>query len=325
MNRYARHTAGHVMDTNFVVTSENKKIKEVIQELSSCNGKECFMDYLYVLNDKQELKGVISIGDLFRNNQNLTVKKIMKTKIFHINVYSKDEVAAHTAMRKKIKAIPVLEKKKMVGVIKPKKVLNIMHKSAQEDFLRMAGIDQKHLEYDDSMKIPIYKSVYHRAPWLLIGLVGILIGAGFMGFFEEQLQKYIILAFFTPVIVYLSGALGAQNITISVRDIASKDKNFSRIKYFLKQTTIAFFIGLIVSIITFLILALLWKEPKIGLIIGGSLIIAMMSTSIVSLGTTLLIDKMGKDPALGSGPIATVISDVLSIVIYLFSAVMFLA
>jgi magnesium transporter len=278
------------------------------------------MDYGYVKGKNGKLIGVFSIGDLFRHPDKTKIEEIMKEKPVSVSPHSKDETAAHAAIRNKVKALPVVEKGKIVGVLPAKTILEIMHKSTQEDFMYMAGIHKKHLEYEDSMKIPVNKSVMHRVPWLLIGLAGILAGAGFMGLFEKALEEYIILAFFVPAIVYLTGAIGAQLVTLCVRDLATHGKGLNKPKYFLRQTYIAFALGLIISLITYLSVLVFWGEAYVGFVIALALMISVMLTNFTALGTTLIIDKMGKDPAFGSGPFATVISDVLSIVVYLVVA-----
>ena len=317
---YQKNSAGSAMVTNFFYTDSNKTIKQVINHFSKTKVKYEFMDYGYILNKKKELVGVFSLGDLFRYPQNTSIKKIIVKEPISVHPSSKDEVAAHIALRHKVKALPVVDKGKMLGVIPPKKLLRIMHRSAQEDFLHMAGISKDHLEYEDTMKVPIYKSVWHRAPWLLIGLVGIMIAAGFVGMFEEALEEYMILAFFIPAIVYLADALGSQHVTISVRDLASHRKDMNKIKYFARQSFIAVFLGLIISVATYFTILVFWQEAYVGFVIAIALFLSAMITNLTALITTLTIDKLGKDPAFGSGPFATVVSDVTSIVVYLFVA-----
>ncbi len=321
--KYPENTAGSVMVTDFFQATPDQTFRQVIKKLSEKKSYE-FMDYGYILNKKGGLMGAFSIGDLFRHSQNTHIKKIMQKKTVSVSPQSSDESAAHTAVRYGLKALPVVEKGRMIGVIPPKKILHIIHKSSQEDFLHMAGIHKSHLEYEDTTKVPVYVSVWHRAPWLLIGLFGIMVAAGFINMFETALEEYIILAFFIPAIVYLADALGSQHVTLCVRDLASHGSNLNKVKYFLKQTSIAFFLGIIISVATFIVILLFWNEPFIGFVISFALFLSAMITNLTSLLTTLIIDKLGKDPAYGSGPFATVLSDVTSIVVYLFVATLLL-
>jgi magnesium transporter len=319
--KYKAHTAGSIMVSDYFIARPEKTIQETIDLLFQNSGSCEFMDYGYILNENQNLIGVISIVDLFRQPKNKLIKDIMRTEHIHfVSPNSKDEAAAHAALRYKIKAVPVACKGRMLGVIPAKKILSIMHHSAQKDFLRMAGISESHLKYEGTMDVPVLTSVWHRLPWLMIGLFGIILGAGFMGFFEEQLKQYMILAFFVPAIVYLSAALGSQHVTVCVRDLASGQNDFNRLAYMARQSAIALFLGLLMSAATYLIVLIFWGEAYIGLVISIALFVSAMLTNITSLGTTLLIDKLGKDPALGSGPFSTVVSDVSSIIIYMLIA-----
>lgn len=322
--KYGEDTAGSVMVSDFFHTTPDQTIKHVIKELSVKKKSYEFMDYGYILNKKGGLVGVFSIGDLFRYSQNAHIKRIMHKPTTYVTPESSAEFAAHEAIRSEVKAIPVVQKGKMIGVIPPKKILHIMHISSQEDFLHMAGIHKSHMEYEDTMKVPTLKAVLHRVPWLLVGLAGIMIAAGFINMFEAALEEYIILAFFIPAIVYLADALGSQHVTLCVRDLASHGKGLNKFKYFFKQTGIAVFLGIIISVATYLAVLVFWQEPYIGFVIALALFFSAMVTNLTSLSTALAIDKLGKDPAFGSGPFATVVSDITSIVVYLGVATLLL-
>jgi magnesium transporter len=239
--RYKKNTSGHIMVTDYFTTHPEYTIRKVLNDLSYKKGNYRFMDYGYIIDKNSELIGVFSICDLFRYSDDTPINCIIKEHPIHtVSPHSKAEYAAHIAVRNKIKALPVVEKGKLLGIIPSKKILSVLNRSSQEDFMHMAGVSQSHLDYDDTMKVPTHISVWHRAPWLLIGLIGIIFAAGFIGLFEKALEQYMILAFFIPVIVYLSGALGSQHITICVRDLASHGKELNHLKYFLKQSSIAF-------------------------------------------------------------------------------------
>lgn len=321
---YGNDTAGSVMVSDFFHTTSDKTVKHVIKELSVEKKRYEFMDYGYILNKNSGLVGVFSIGDLFRYSQNTHVKRIIHKPTTYVSLDTSAEFAAHEAIRSEVKAIPVVENGKMLGVIPPKKILHIMHSSSEEDFMHMAGIHKSHLDYEDTMKVPLFRAVMHRAPWLLVGLAGIMIAAGFINMFEEALEKFIMLAFFIPAIVYLADALGSQHVTLCVRDLASRGKSLNKTKYFFKQTGISVFLGIIISLSTYLAVLIFWQEPYVGLVIAISLFLSAMVTNVTSLSTALAIYKFGKDPAFGSGPLATVVSDITSIVVYLGVATLLL-
>jgi len=156
--------------------------------------------------------------------------------------------------------------------------------------------------------------VKRRLPWLLIGLAGGILAAWILGFFEELLTEKVILAMFIPVIAYMSNAVGIQTQTLFIRDIAL-EKELPWKKYIFRQLTSCLIIGLICSAVFFAVVLLGW-DTWLGFVLGVSMLITIMVASFWSLFIPRLLYKMKVDPALGSGPFATVVQDILSIIIY---------
>jgi magnesium transporter len=151
---------------------------------------------------------------------------------------------------------------------------------------------------------------------LLFGLGLAMLMALVISGFEETLAQYIIIASFIPVIVYISGALTAQTVVIFVRDLTVISKGYSFKKYFFKQLAITFLISVIISLLLFLFINLFWSDSSMAFVISLATGLSLILTALVSVFLVILIKRFHFDPALGSGPVATVISDILSIVIY---------
>ena len=199
-------------------------------------------------------------------------------------------------------------------------VLHILNRSLQEDILHFAGIHKSHLQYENTLAVPLHVTLLHRLPWLVVGLFGIMLLARVIGIFESVLERHLILASFIPAIVYMSDALGTQHQTLFVRDLSVLGKEMRLGYYFARQMAVALCVGLVISALVFATVLLAWHEAFIGLIIAASMLIALLVTGFTSLATTLLLHKLGQDPALGSGPFATIVSDITSVVIYFLIA-----
>jgi magnesium transporter len=297
------------------VTKE-KTISEVIEILKK-ESKLCeSIDYIYVVEKDDNLIGVFSIKDLFRLPKKTKVENFMSKEVIHISPSADYKLILRLALRHEIKALPVVKDNKLIGVIPPKEITQIINKTLRAESFSFAGIHKSHLDYKNTEQIPMYKSITHRMPWLIIGLIGIMTTATFLGSFEGILKKYLILTFFIPTIVYVSGALANQIQTIFTRDLAVTGDKLNIKKYLLKQGTINLFISLIMSILVFIIITLFWNQKYLALVISISSLSALIITSIFSFVITLSIEKFGGDPALGAGPFATVVSDTTSIIIY---------
>jgi magnesium transporter len=309
--------------TGIFSIQKNKTIKEA-QEFLKKNAKMENTDELFITDENEKLVGTLQLNELFNYPENTVLEKIMNIKIFSITPKTDPAKIAHLALKHGSNTIPVTEKGKLVGFIPSKNIAYIIKYALRKDLLHFAGIHKAHLDYENSLTVPLSKSIEHRVPWLIIGLFGVILIAGFMGVFEEVLKKHIMLAFFVPAIVYMSGSLCAQIQAILIRDLAVLGEELNMKKYVLRQLTIALLISIIIGTIMFASVSFFWNNTHIAFVISLSTIASLMLTGALAMGITLALKKKGFDPALGSGPIATVISDAASIVIYFIVIVVLL-
>lgn len=177
--------------------------------------------------------------------------------------------------------------------------------------------NSRHLQIIDEAHGRISRLFRLRIPWLIIGLIGgTLISFG-MSSFEKVLTDNIGLAFFLPMIVYISDAVGTQTETIFVRTLAREKFNFY--KYLLKEVFIGALLGLTLGI-PMGIIASLWLGHKIGLTVGLALFINITVAPLIAILIPEVLFKERNDPALGAGPITTVIQDAISLLIYFIVA-----
>lgn len=295
---------------------KDEKVSSVLKRLKSSARSYTNIGYIYVLDKDKNLEGVASIRDLLAYPATIKISEVMKTGLITVQPDADKEKVADLAVKHNIKAVPVVQDRKFIGVVPMDEILSILNRALRKDILHLAGIHKAHLNYENSMEVPVLLSILHRLPWLLIGLLGITIAAIFISAFDATLQQYIILSFFLPAIVYMSSALGTQHQTLFIRDLAIIGKELNMKLYVIKQMFISIVIGLVIVSIIYGIISIFWHEYYIALIIAISMYITLVVSSFTALLTTIAINKMKLDPALGSGPLATIISDVTSIVIY---------
>jgi magnesium transporter len=311
------NSVGRRMVTEVLVVHESETKEAVLGKLQKNLSNLKTLAYVYVTGDDEALVGVVSIRELLAAHASAKMKEIMKKKLVTVSPETNQEKAADLAVKHNIKAVPVVQNKKLVGVVVTTQIFSILNRALREDIIHLAGIHKAHLEYENTMAVPLFKSIEHRLPWLLIGLLGITMAAVFIGFFEETLQKYLVLAFFIPAIVYMSGALGTQLQTLFIRDLAILGEELKVRQYFIRQMLIGCLLGAVISVLVFIIISIFWQEPFIAAVIAISMFITLLVSAFTALLTTLLIKRFKWDPALGSGPFATIVSDVTSIVIYI--------
>jgi len=297
-----------IFDT-YSISQANKYINKNIKQFD-------VIDYIYVVNNRNDLVGVLSVKDIFKHSGKIKVKEVMQKEIISVNPDTEQVKVANIALKHGLKAIPIVEKNKLIGVILTNKILSIINRSLHKNILYFAGIHKDHLDFEDTSQVPLYLSLFHRVPWLIIGLLGVIFAAFFINKFEDIINRHLILAFFIPAIVYMSGALGTQNQTLLIRDFAVFGKELKFAKYFFKQLTIGFIIALFIGGLVYIIVSLIWNETYIAFVIGTAMFFTLVISSFSSMLVTYLFKVFKQDPALGSGPFATIISDVSSIIVY---------
>lgn len=153
-----------------------------------------------------------------------------------------------------------------------------------------------------------------RLPWLVVGLIGGILATLLVSRFETLLSQNIALAFFLPVIVYLSDAIGTQTENIYVRDLAKFKDDFW--KYFFKEVAMGIFFGTVFGLLLALFVKIWLGLDQVALTVGIAMFINSAIAPVMALIVPEIIFKEHKDPALGSGPFTTIVQELISLVVY---------
>jgi magnesium transporter len=224
------------------------------------------------------------------------------------------EVAAGHAVRRGESALVVVDADGcFVGVIPPNRLLAVLLAEHEEDLSRLGGFTRGAAVARDTTEESVDRRFRRRVPWLLVGLGGALAAADLVGWFEAQLEEQIMLAFFIPAIVYLADAVGTQTETIVVRGLSI---GVAIRRMLGRELRAGFLIGLALAMVAAPLVWWRWGAGDIALAVGLSVFAACSTATIAAIALPWLLDAFDFDPAFGSGPLATVIQDLLSIVIY---------
>jgi len=292
---------------NWKMVDVRKMLFNQIRKLDTIN-------YIYVVGKDKKLVGVFSIKEVFRREDGAKVDLLMDKNVVSVRPYTDQERIAVLALKNNLKAVPVVDKKgKFLGVVPSDTILNILHSEDVEDFLRMAGIRSS---FQKILKGSPFYLAKVRIPWLVLGLFGGILAAKITTFFETPLKDYFVLTSFIPLMLYLSSATGTQTETLFIRNLVIDDKpNF--LKYLLREVLAGFLMALALGCLLFLVAIFgLGVSLSVGIILAISLFLTMIMAILVGLTIPFFLYKIKKDPAIGTGPFATILRDILSLVIY---------
>lgn len=314
---WPKETAGSRMTGRVPTVFEHQDIGEVQSLLVECIDAFQSVDDVYVLGKDNSFVGVMSIKEVYAADKKEKAGKACKREsLISVHPGASQERVVYIALKNNIKAVPVVdEHNTFLGVVPNHTILSILYKEAHEDLLHMAGITHPHAVHSNVIDTPLLISYWHRAPWLFLGLLGGLFSATVIGLFEETLQQNLLLATFIPLIVYMSSAVGMQMETCLIRDLAL-DHRLRFARYLQRQLLITGLIALTVSAAMYAAMFLLHGDTKLGLVMGVSMAAAVMSSVMTGLLMPYLFSRLRLDPADASGPVATILQDLLSVVIY---------
>lgn len=316
-HKISSSSASRIMTEKVPIIPLSSTIKEAENMLEKEMEKFETINYIYVVDGRdRKLRGVLTIKDIFRQPKEKLVKDVMTTRLITVRPHTHQERVAYLALKNNIKAIPVVDKDdNLLGVISNDVISLIIHNEASDDFLRMAGIHKYKIVLDNIFDLSIFQSFKHRFPWLFIGLLGGIAMSKIINIFEGTIEKNLILAAYIPLVVYMASAVGEQMRIFIVRDFAVNNK-FDFYKYFFRHFYVVFLIGAMSSITLYILNMFLYGNMEVGAVLSIALFMAIISSVFTGLLIPSLFEKIRIDPANASGPIATILQDATSVVIY---------
>ena len=297
--------------TSVPIASPASTIAEVRQAMI---GQRYETASLVIVCEVGKFMGVVRIEDLLAAPAEERVDSVMDRDAPIVAPGLDQEVAAWHAIRNEESALSVVDAAgRFVGVIPPHRLLAVILSEHEEDLSRLGGFTKSRAAARATSEEPVQRRFRHRIPWLLVGLAGALLAADFVGWFEAQLEQKVMLAFFIPGIVYLADAVGTQTETIVVRGLSVGVS----IRQMLRRELLAgLAIGIVLGASGGLLVWWRWGESEVALVVGLALFAACSTATLAAMAVPWLLDKFDFDPAFGSGPLATVIQDLSSILIY---------
>jgi magnesium transporter len=260
------------------------------------------------------LLGLLRIEDLFAAHTDTRVTALMDADPPTVTAGADQELAAWKAVQHGGDSIAVVDAAgRFVGLIPPRRLLRVLLQEHHEDITRNAGLLKVALGVQAPLQEPVSQRILHRLPWLALGLLGALASAELMARFESELRAHVALAFLLPGIVYLADAVGTQTETLVVRGL-SVDLPIRRILW--RELATGAWIGAILALASLPFALWRWSDSGVAWVLASALLAACAIATVVAVSLPWIFARLGRDPAFGSGPLATVIQDLLTIAIY---------
>ena len=311
---YDPDTAAGIMATEFVALKENMTVEETLKYLQKYGEENENIYDLYVVDNFDKLKGVISLKELVTKNFNTRISDVINTKIEGIPYNTDQEEVGHRFEKYGYLTMPVVDNSnRLLGVVTFDDVMQILRDETTEDIHRLGGVDEGE-KVDGSLK----DSVKSRLPWLIVNLVTAILAAAVVGMFEGTIQAVVSLATFMPIVTGMGGNAGTQTLTIIVRGLALGELNFKNMKkVFFKEIGVGVVTGVVIGFIIG-VLGYIWEGNfMFGIIISVAMLLNMIVATITGYLVPVVLKKFKVDPALASSIFVTTFTDVLGFFFFL--------
>lgn len=319
--RYEDDVAGGLMGKELIKANVNWSVDQCIEEIRRQAENVQKVYSVYVIDDRECLIGRVSLKRIILADDKTKISDIYESDVISVETYMSEEEVAQIMSKYDLDAIPVVNVQgKLMGRITIDDVLDVITEQADEDRQMMSGIAGD-VEEDDSI-IDLTKA---RLPWLIVGVLGGFISAKFIGIFEEDLLRITAIAFFIPLIQATGGNVGIQSSSIVVQSLANPSVfGDSMIKRLAKVLLVAIMNGLVLSLIVYGFNMLTGSNMDLSIVVSAALFCVVLIASFLGTLTPLILDKMGFNPALASGPFITTTNDLLGLAIYFYIIHLFL-
>ncbi len=304
-----RETAAAHMVTGIPRAFVDTPVDTVIQSLRG-QKFEC-ADTVFVTDSKGRLDGIVRINDLFANGER-RIGEIMEPEHQAVRSGDDQEQIAILAMQLNMIAVPVVDDdERLIGAVPPEALFKILRAEHMEDLQRIAGIATHEEGPVVALDAPISDRFRRRIPWLIFGVFASSIITFIMTGFEHSLSANVAVAFFVPALVYIAGAMGTQAVSVAVRGLSNDDISLGALLWdeLLIGGAIGLTLGTIASIAVF-------DDAMLSVAVGLAVLGGGGVSAVVGFGLPWIFKRLGSDPALGSGPVCTIIQDVASLSIY---------
>ncbi|MCE7794133.1 magnesium transporter [Salipaludibacillus sp. CUR1] len=309
---YPPETAGGIMTNEFVWIRDYYTVREAVDKFKSFAEFTRNIYYLYVIDENQKLVGVVSYRDLLLADMNEKIYDIMFNRVISVTTETDQEDVAQLIQRYDFLAVPVVDDKNVLkGIVTVDDIIDVFIEEAQEDIEKLSASGK-----DIDFQTKAYVASYRRLPWLILLLFIGLISGGILDSFENTLEQVVALIFFMPMIAGMTGNTGTQSLAVVVRGLVTNETDRKTILQLIwREFKVGIIIGVVCGILVFLV-ATVWQSIMFGVVVGVSLLATLIIGTMAGTVIPLVLYRLGLDPAVASGPLITTLNDIFSLLIY---------
>ncbi|MEP7270333.1 MAG: magnesium transporter [Acidobacteriota bacterium] len=308
---FAEGTAGRIMTPDVFSLNEDLTVGESISAIQRTSSEVEMVFYLYVIDERNHLVGVVSLRQLLLVPPTTPLKKIMSTDVISVRTDTDQEEVARIVARYNLLGVPVVDaENKLVGLITVDDVIDVIREEATEDIYALAGVRS-----DEHAQSAPGRSVRLRLPWLLVNLATAVLASSVVHLFEGTIERVVVLATLMPIVAGMGGNAGTQTLAVIVRGLALGEVTWGNTRRILVKEALVGVANGIVNGLVAAVIIVIWfgfsiKMLLIALIMAVAMVINLLLAAIGGTLIPVILKRLKADPALASTVFVTTITDV---------------
>lgn len=315
LEQYPPDTAGGIMTTEVSALREDLTVEQAVAELRRLNEELEQMYYVYVVDRRGHLVGVLSMRDLILAKPGTKLSRVMRPNVSSVPATMDQEEVARTMRRYGYLAMPVVDdKNRLLGLITHDDAADVLEEEATEDVQKLFGAGG-----EERLNSPWHFSFRKRVWWLLVNLLTAFLAAAVVASFDSTIRRLAILAAYMPIVAGTGGNASAQAMAVTIRGLAigRVDRRLMR-HVLLREIRVGFLTGMVIGLATALI-ALLWNDADatgtrslaLGAVVWAALLLNHTVACLSGASIPFIMKKLGFDPAQSATIFATTVTDVV--------------
>ena len=318
---YPEDTVGALMDFDMISIRDDVTVEVILRYLRRLDELPDHTDQLFVVDRTGAFKGLLAVNRLLVTEPEATVADVMEPAATRLRPQQKAQDAANAFERYDLVSAPVVDDAgKLIGRVTVNAVVDYIREETDSDMLSAGGLSE-----DEDLFASVWKSVRNRWAWLAVNLVTAFIASRVIGLFEHSIARLVALAALMPIVAGISGNSGNQTTTLIVRALAlGQITAASARKLFAKEIGVSAVNGLIWGGVVGIFAFLIYHNWQLGIVMTGAMVLSLLLAAVMGVAIPLVMQRLGRDPALGTSVMITAITDSGGFFIFLGLATVFL-
>jgi magnesium transporter len=312
--RYPEQSAGRLMQHETVAVPEFWTVGQTIDYMreEAANLPTDFFD-VFVISPSHKVIGEVPLNRLLRSSRETKLAELALEDIHAIPATLDQEEVAQIFRRENLSSAPVVdEDERLAGVITIDDVVDVIDQEAEEDLLKLAGVE------NDDLYQAVFRTTNSRFRWLLINLFTAIMASCVISLFDATLENMVAVAILMPIVASMGGNAGTQALTVAVRALATRELSKSNAyRIIWKETLVGLFNGLAFALIMGGVTMMWFDNPLLGAIMGAAMVINLFIAGLCGAGIPIMLDRMGSDPAVSSTVFVTTVTDIVGFFVFL--------